>query len=393
MNRIAFKVKSNAEKAIKRGHPWVYESAIVKQSLQGNAGDLAIIYDQRKNKVMAIGLYDPDSPIRIKVLHNEGPQVIDLSFWMGKIRAALELRTPLLESDTNSYRLIHGENDGLPSLVIDIYAGVAVCKIYSRIWIPYLDQIYAALEEVIGPKTIVLRLSRQVKERSDLQDGTLVYGSLEDPIVPFKEHGIHFSAHVIEGHKTGYFLDHRENRRRVGIMSKGKRVLDVFSYAGGFSVHAAAGGAVAVTSIDISAKALEVAQYNMSLNEHQADHYVMAIDAFEGLEQLYRQKKIFEIVVVDPPSFAKKEEEIPGALRSYKRLAKQAARLVAPGGTLILASCSSRVKATDFFDVCQEGISLSGRRFKNTDKTYHDVDHPIHFPQGAYLKCAYYILD
>jgi 23S rRNA (cytosine1962-C5)-methyltransferase len=393
VERIAFKLKSKAEKAIKQGHPWVYESAIVKQSNPGEAGDLAIMYDQRKNKVMAIGLYDPDSPIRIKVISNEGPQLIDLSFWMGKLRSALEVRRPLLESDTNSYRLVHGENDGLPSLVIDIYAEVAVCKIYSRIWIPYLDQIYAALEEVIAPKTIVLRLSRQVKELSSLTDGEVVLGSLSNPIVVFKEHGIHFSAHVIEGHKTGYFLDHRENRRRVGKMSAGKRVLDVFSYAGGFSVHAAAGGAVAVTSIDISAKALEVAQYNISLNEHHAKHFTMAIDAFEGLEKLLHERKMYEIVIVDPPSFAKKEEEVAGALRSYKRLAKQAARLVAPKGTLILASCSSRVKAADFFEVSTQGIAQSGRTFKMLDQTYHDIDHPINFPQGAYLKCAYFVLD
>ena len=210
----------------------------------------------------------------------------------------------------------------------------------------------------------------------------------------FQEHGIRFSANVIHGHKTGYFLDHRNNRRRVGQLSKGKTVLDVFSYAGGFSVHALAGGATEVVSLDISEHALKVALENGTLNAHNGIHKTMAIDAFEGLQHLIDKNKTFDIVVIDPPSFAKsRHREIESAKNSYSRLAVFGAQLVSKGGMLILASCSSRVPSQSFFDISERGIIKAGRHYKTIDKTFHDVDHPIGFPEGAYLKCGYYKLD
>lgn len=339
---------------------------------------------------MAIGLYDPVSPIRIKVIHHNGPALIDATFWHGKVVSAHALRSDLLVTQTTGYRLIHGENDGLPGLVADVYNTVCVVKVYSAIWLPHLDLIYEAIIEVIQPSAIVQRSSRLLQQDGQLADGVCVRGELTDPLIHFVEHGVKFSAHVIDGHKTGYFLDHRANRHRVGQMSKDKSVLDIFSYAGGFSAHAAAGGATKVVSVDISRQALEIAKYNVQLNDHKCQHETMAMDAFDAIDLLLAQGRRFDIIVVDPPSFAKRQEETDLALKQYRRLAKQSSRLVKSNGTLVLASCSARVTADDFFLACSSGLAASDRKFKRQATYFHDQDHPVTFPQGNYLKTAYY---
>jgi len=395
---ISVKLRPKAERMVKKRHPWVFEDSIVKQSVEANSGDVVVIYDNKKNKFLACGLYDPYSPIKIKLLHYGKPAKLDADFFKERINSVFDIRKELLTTDTNSYRFIYGEADGFPGFIADVYADVLVVKIYATIWFPYLNDILPQLLEKSKCKTIVLRLSRNVqksKENSGLKDGQVIFGELKDNVVIFKEHGIKFSANVIYGHKTGYFLDHRENRRRVGELSKNKTVLDVFSYAGGFSVHALANGAKEVTSLDISAQALEMAIQNGKLNEYAGTHKTMAIDAFVGLHDLIKQKKTFDVVVIDPPSFAKSAKEVDKAIHSYSRLARLGTSLTAKGGLLVLASCSSRVLADDFFDICEAEIQNGSREFKVLDNTYHDSDHPIidSFPEGAYLKCGYYKLD
>ena len=392
--RLAIKLKPIAEKMIRRGHPWVFEDSIIKQNTDGRAGDLSIIFDSKKNNFLACGLYDPYSPIRIKVIQFKKAIPINEQWFETKINEAFEIRKPLFGSDTNSYRLIFGENDGLPGFITDVYDQVLVIKLYSHIWFPYFNWIVFHLLEVSKCKVVVLRLSRllQLSDNTyDLKDGQVIYGNLKDDVVVFKEHGVNFSANVIKGHKTGYFLDHRHNRKRIGELSHGKTVLDVFSYAGGFSVHALVGGAKEVVSLDISAHALEMAKNNVALNNSiTGKHTVIVADAFEGLQKLIDQNKRFDIVVIDPPSFAKRENEITKAKTSYARLASLGARLVAKNGILVLASCSSRVQAEEFFKISEQNIQTSGRMFEVLEKTYHDIDHPITFPEGAYLKCGYY---
>jgi len=380
---------------VKKGHPWVFENSILKQNLRGNAGDLAIIYDTKKNNFLACGLYDPFSPIRIKLIQFKKTAVIDQNWFSEKIDIAYRRREPLLKTNTNSYRLLFGENDSFPGFIADVYDTVLVIKLYSHIWFPYLNWILFELIRVTGCKTVVSRLSRSLKSKGEtygIQDGSVIFGTLENEVVVFKEHGVLFSANVIQGHKTGYFLDHRHNRKRVGELAKGKSVLDVFSYAGGFSVHALTGGAKEVISLDISKHALEIAKKNTLLNTHTGIHNVIVADAFEGLQKLILEKKLFDIVVIDPPSFAKRENEISRAKKSYTRLASIGAKLVSPNGILVLASCSSRIVAEDFFKISEESITDAGRTFQILDKTYHDIDHPVTFKEGAYLKCAYYKL-
>ncbi len=393
-NRVAVKVKTAAERMIRKEHPWIFNESIVKQNAEGKAGDLAIIYDQKKNKLIAIGLYDPFSPIRIKLLQFKTPAKINEDWFREKISLAKTRRAPLLATDTNSYRLIHGENDGLPGLVADVYDQVLVLKLYSLIWKPFLRMVLPLLMEVSACQTMVLRLSRQLQELSselpNLSDGQVIFGDLKKEEIIFKEHGLLFSANPIKGHKTGYFLDHRHNRKRVGELSKGKKVLDVFAYAGGFSVHALAGGAREVISLDISSQALEMARKNVALNFKDTNkHRIMAMDAFEGLEQLYRKGQRFDLIVVDPPSFAKKDSEQEKALDKYGQLTRLASQLVVDGGILIMASCSSRVSKEDFFEKVLSTLSQTGRSFREMERSFHDVDHPVGFPEGAYLKCVF----
>ncbi|WP_299896419.1 class I SAM-dependent rRNA methyltransferase [uncultured Aquimarina sp.] len=396
IQRLAIKLKPSAEKMVRKEHPWIFENSIAKQSNKGNAGDLAIIYDNKKNRILAIGLYDPYSPIRIKLIQFKKAAQINNDWFATRIQEAYQLRKPLLETDTNSYRLLFGENDRMPGFIADVYDEVLVIKLYSHIWFPYLNWIVPHLIEVSNCNTVVLRLSRSLQTTGNtfgVSDGDVIYGTLKDEVVIFREHAVLFSANVIKGHKTGYFLDHRHNRKRVGELANNKTVLDVFSYAGGFSIHALAGSAKEVTSLDISKHALEMAKENAQLNTHSGTHNIMVADAFEGLQQLIDDKQRFDIVVIDPPSFAKRESEIDGAKNSYARLARLGARLVVNKGILVLASCSSRVQSDVFFSICEEHIINAGRSFTVLEKTFHDIDHPIAFREGAYLKCGYYLLN
>jgi 23S rRNA (cytosine1962-C5)-methyltransferase len=390
---IAVKLTPVGERSVRSKHPWIFSDSIRKMNKEGSAGDVTVIFDHKSNKIMGIGLYDPQSPIRIKMLHFESGATLNEDYFRAKIEKAYAVRVPLLAEATNSYRLLFGENDGFPGLIADVYAHVLVIKLYSSIWWRYLDIILNLLVAVSGVTTVVLRLSRNVqkeKRNNNLKDGTVLLGELENENITFTEHGVKFSANVLQGHKTGYFLDHRFNRKRVGALSQGKTVLDVFAYAGGFSVHALVGGAVEVTSVDISEQALTLAKENGMLNTYAGKHHILVGDAFALLQNLITSGKRFDIVVIDPPSFAKSAKEVVGAEKKYAELATLGIQLIAPKGLLVLASCSSRVSAESFLSINEKALEASRRHYELETVTYHDIDHPIGFPEGAYLKCGYY---
>ncbi len=390
--RIAIKLRPAAEKRIrKEQHPWIFDESISKQNKEGKAGDLAIVFDKRKNEFLACGLFDPNSPIRIKLIQFFKPAKIDQEWFDTKILNAYQIRKPLIKTDTNAYRLIFGENDGLPGVISDVYKDIVVVKLYSEIWFPYLQMLLPAIIAQTACKALVIRLSRNIKNdanRLGIFDGDVVFGELEKEDVIIKEYGVKFKVNVIKGHKTGFFLDHRHNRRTIGQMAKSKQVLDVFSYAGGFSVHALVGGAESVTSLDISQQALLLAEENARLNSPESTHEVICGDAFEELSNMIYENKRFDIIIIDPPAFAKRAKEIDRAIESYSRLAKLGSKLLLPGGTLILASCSSRITAEVFFNINEK--ALKNTSLKLIKKTFHDIDHPISFKEGAYLKAGYY---
>ena len=295
--RIALRVTPEAERALRGGHPWLFERAITRQSHAGRAGDLAVIFD-RKGRFLAVGLYDPHSTIRARVLQHGEPAAINRDWFATRIAAAAQLRAPLLAQDTTGYRLVHGGNDGLPGLVIDRYDRTLALKLYTSAWLPHLRDVLPALAEVIPAERVVLRLGRAAQEQDDasaLRDGMILSGPPLDGPVLFLENGLRFEADPVHGQKTGFFLDQRDNRARVGKLAAGKSVLNIFAYTGGFSLYAARGGARAAVSLDASAPALESAARNFALNHHHpsvaaASHELLAEDAFEGLARLGQER-------------------------------------------------------------------------------------------------------
>jgi len=388
--RLAVKLRAKAEKMVLKKHPWIFESSIDKIPENGSSGDLVIIYGRKSNKLIGLGLLDLESPIRIKMMSFK-PVSFDQEWFNSCIHSAYQKRLKLLAQDVNGYRLLFGEADSLPGVICDVYDGKAVLKIYSTCWMPYIDALKEALIETVNPECVVLRLSRNLQRiNSGYKEGQLILGELDSEEVIFREHGVKFSANLIHGHKTGFFLDHRANRKRIGEMSADKTVLDVFSYAGGFSVHALAGGAKEVTSVDISKPALEAAKKNATLNQVSGQHITVAGDAFKVLENFKNENKEFDIVVIDPPSFAKQQSEIGKALMQYRRLAELGMELVTDSGFLVLASCSSRVTEEDFQEISSE--TLKDHSFSLISSSKHDIDHPVidSFPEGHYLKCFYF---
>jgi 23S rRNA (cytosine1962-C5)-methyltransferase len=385
------RVTPDALRQIRGGHPWVFDASVTSVGHHGAPGDLAVVFDDRR-RFAAIGLYDPTSPIRIRILHHGDPVPIDDAWFADRIASAFAQRA-MVASDgrTNAYRVVHGENDGLPGLVIDRYDTTAVIKAYSAAWLPHVRAVAAGLPPQLRER-VILRLGRVAGRDAAAFDGVALVGELPDAPVPFLEAGLSFEADVVRGQKTGHFLDQRDNRVRVGQLADGKRVLDVFACTGGFSVHAAAGGATEVVSVDQSAPALATARRNMARNAETVAgtrHDTVVGDAFTVMSDLAAAGRRFDIVVVDPPSFASRRDQVPAARRAYARLTTLAVALVEPGGTLVQASCSSRLTADDFFATVEQAASRVGRPLRVTARTGHPPDHPIGFPEGAYLKALF----
>ena len=403
--RIALRINPLAEHALRQGHPWVFDQAISEQSHSGRAGDLAVIFDDRR-RFLAVGLYDPDSPIRVRILQSRQPATINADWFKTRLEAAASLRAPLLaqppERATTGYRLVHGENDGFPGLVIDRYAGTLVIKLYTPAWIPHLKEFCAALSQVSPSERLILRLSRTLLKQPGslfgLSDGLVLSGpELSGPIL-FQENGLTFESDPILGQKTGFFLDQRDNRARVEALSRGKSVLNIFAYTGGFSVYAARGGAKQVVSVDLSVPAMQSAVRNMDHNRQDpgvaaAVHQTLAEDAFEVLARLAIEKRKFDLVILDPPMFAQNQSQTAGALQAYGQLTRLGLAVLRTGGVLVQASCSSRVDSQAFFNGIHQAARASNRHLTEIERTAHALDHPISFKEGAYLKCLFARVD
>lgn len=399
--RLAVRLTADALTHVRRGSPWVFEGSVESLSLTGDEqpGDLAVVFDARREFV-AIGLWDPASLIRIKMLHAGAPVQIDADFWLQRVTAALDRRATLSEdADTDAYRLIHGENDGFPGLVVDRYATTLVVKIYSPIWWPHLKAVLTPLLAAELPTRVVLRLARSVAAPSEhLAEGSTLVGEPSQTPVVIRERGLQLEADVVTGNKTGHFLDQRDNRSlvraSVGAYPKGAEVLDVFSHTGGFALSAAAGGARKVHMVDVSAAALEAATRNFTLNRHihaVRDCQVRTTvgDAFEVLAQLRADDYSFDVVILDPPSFAHAERNVAKAEQAYFRLTQAGLRLLRPGGLLVQASCSSRIDDESFYRIVHEAAVHARRDLVEIRRTGHPIDHPVGFEYGAYLKAVF----
>ncbi len=392
--RLRLRLTATAETIVRSGHPWVFADSTREQNRAGQTGELAVIYD-RNDKFLAVGLFDADSPIRVRILHAGKPQTIDSTWWKAHLEKTVARREQLFDATTTGYRLIHGESDGWPGLVLDRYDTTLVLKLYTAAWLPRLEEILSLIKEKVSCERIVLRLSRNIQsfaeKQSGRRDGQILFGSTPDGAVIFSENGVRFEADVLRGQKTGFFLDQRENRAMVETLAQGKKVLNAFSFSGGFSVYAARGGAKSVTDLDISAHALESAKRNFALNKNfpavaACEHRTVQADAFEWIENA---KEKFDLIVLDPPSLAKRAAEREGAIRAYERLNSLGIMRLSRDGILVAGSCSAHVSAAEFFDAVRRAAMKSGRKFSELKTKLHPPDHPAGFKEADYLKVIY----
>lgn len=392
---LRLRISPAAEGHVRSGHPWVYLNSIRDTNRRGETGEFAIIYD-RNDRFLAIGLFDADSPIQVRILHQGKPAKIDDAWWENALNQALERRRGLFDEQTTGWRVINGESDHFPALVLDRYGETLVLKLYSLIWLPRLAMIRDLIQRTLQPQRLVLRLSRNVqalyRTAARLEDGQVLSGPPVAELPTFLESGLRFEADVVRGQKTGFFLDQRDNRRRVGELTAGRDVLNAFSFSGGFSLHAARGGAKSVTDLDISAHALESSRRNFALNHSLAPvaacrHECIQADVFEWLAQ--KPARQFGLVVIDPPSLARREEERTGAITAYRRLNADGIRWLKPGGILLAGSCSAHVSTEEFYEAVRSAARASGRRFTELETNTHPADHPATFPEARYLKGIY----
>ncbi len=393
--RLRLRVTAAAESAIRGGHPWVFDASIREQNRAGQAGELAVIYD-RQDKFLALGLYDPLSPIRVRVLHHGKPATADESWWRARLQTALARRNGLFDAQTTGYRCLSGESDGWPGIVLDRYDTTFVLKLYTAAWLPRVGEVTGWLREALRPERLILRLSRNIQAQAEkefnLRDGQVMVGDAPRGPVVFLESGIRFEAEVIRGQKTGFFLDQRENRRRVEKLAAGHDVLNAFSFSGGFSLYAARGGARSTTDLDISPHALESARRNFALNAADqriaaCRHECVQADTFDWLAASAHAD--FDLVILDPPSLARRETERTGAIQAYRKLAALGIPRLRRGGILVASSCSAHVSAAEFFGAVQEAVEESRRNFVELERTAHALDHPATFPEAKYLKCLF----
>lgn len=388
-SRLRLTLYPRAESAIRGDHPWVYAESIKTQNRVGETGELAVIYDKR-DRFMAVGMYEAESPIRLRILHVGKPMTIDRDWWLEKARACLKKREgEIINANTNGARMIQGESEGFPGFVADRYADTLVVKIYATGWLARWDETESVLREVFAPEFLVLRMSRNVAacaEKYGMTEG--FRGAPGEEIVVFSENGLRFESAVLKGQKTGFFLDQRDNRARVETLAKGRDVLNVFSFSGGFSLYAARGGASSVTDLDISAHALDSAARNFALNSNNpqianAKRHAVQADAFKWMDET---RETYGLIITDPPTLAKRESERAGAIRAYQHLNAAAISRLRPGGILVAASCSAHVSAEDFFRTIRETAQASGRPWKELWRSGHAADHPAIFREAEYLK-------
>ena len=393
--RLHLRVTPTAESIIRSGHPWLFAGSLRSLNRDGRLGELAVVYD-RHDHFLAIGLFDPLSPLRLRVLHAGKPVNIDDAWWRHRFQSAVDRRRGWFDDQTTGFRWLHGESDGWPGLVLDRFGPVLVLKLYTAAWLPRLGELTALIREVLKPEHLVLRLARNIQEIAQkefhAEDGQLLIGEKLGGRPVFLESGLRFEADVLQGQKTGFFLDQRENRRRVANLAGGRDVLNAFSFSGGFSLYAARAGATSVTDLDISPHALEACKRNFALNQGdpavaRCPHDTVQADAFEWLEQ--NKTRQFGLVILDPPSLAKREADRGAAIRAYGKLTAGGLRALRADGILVAASCSGHVTADEFFAAVRQAVRDSGRRFTELETTGHPPDHPATFPESYYLKCIY----
>jgi 23S rRNA (cytosine1962-C5)-methyltransferase len=383
-------LKKGREKSLLRRHPWLFSGAVEKVTGNPQAGDTVDVHDAA-GKPLARAAYSPSSQIRARIWSFGVSETIDEAFFRKRLQRAISLRAQLPAGrHSNAMRLVHGESDGLPGLVVDRYADVLVAQFLSAGAERWREPILDLLKEISGCEAIFERSDAEVRKLEGLAPRVgFVRGNRSASRCPILEYGLNFRVDVEQGQKTGFFLDQRENRQRVRALAEGREVLDGFCYTGGFAIAALAGGAKRVTALESSAPALEVARENLAANPLDAAkmEFVQA-DVFAHLRLLRDRGARFDMVILDPPKFAPTAAQARNAARAYKDINLLAFKLLSPGGLLASFSCSGGVPA-DLFQSIVAGAALdAGAEAKIIERFGAAADHPValEFPEGDYLK-------
>jgi len=383
-------LKAGREKSLKRHHPWVFSGAIERVEGSPASGDTVLVRSH-DGKPLALAAWSPQSQIRARVWSFDPSVAVDKDFFLQRTRRALGIRSSLPAArHTNALRLVHGESDGLPGLVVDRYADVLVAQFLSAGAERWRDEILDALAEETGCEAIYERSDAEVRKLEGLAPRAgFARGNRDAKRCPIVEHGLNFRVDVEQGQKTGFFLDQRENRQRVRALAAGREVLDGFCYTGGFAIVALAGGAKRVTAVESSAAALEVARENLAANALEPSQIAFEQADVFAYQRLLRDRGAkFDLVVLDPPKFAPTAAQAKNAARAYKDINLLAFKLLAPGGLLATFSCSGGI-GMDLFQSIVAGAALdAGVEAKILERFGAAADHPValEFPEGDYLK-------
>ena len=381
-------LKPGKEESLKRFHPWVFSGAIARVEGEPEEGEIVDVYTSKK-EFIACGHFQIGS-IAVRVL-SFVQETIDHAFWVRKLSIAKDLRVALGligNPQNNTYRLVHGEGDNLPGLIIDVYDHTAVMQAHSAGMHVYRMEIADALSEVMGDviQNIYYKSETTLPFKADLlstENGFIKGGSPENVAM---ENGLKFHVDWLKGQKTGFFVDQRENRHLLERYAKGRNVLNMFCYTGGFSFYAMRGGANLVHSVDSSAKAIDLTNENVDLNfPGDTRHKAYAEDAFKFLDRMGDQ---YDLIILDPPAFAKHRDALRNALRGYTKLNAKAFEKIRPGGILFTFSCSQVVNKENFRNAVFTAAAQSGRSVRILHQLTQPGDHPvnIYHPEGEYLK-------
>ncbi len=381
-------LKKGREESLLRRHPWLFSGAISRMEGEPNEGDIVSVISQN-GELLGYGHFQIGS-IAVRILSFDDA-ALSPYFWKERISAAYRHRLSISLKNTDCYRLVHGEGDGLPGLIVDWYNGVAVVQAHSVGMFLSLEKISNALKEVYGEQLMAIydksSVTAPFNAGLDLSDGYLycndAFESAKEGVVV--ENGHKFIVSWEEGQKTGFFLDQRENRALVERYASGRKVLNLFSYTGGFSVYALAGGAASVDSVDSSSKAVAMMERNVALNA-LSNHHSFCEDAIDFVKNSPEGK--YDMIIVDPPAFAKHRGALRNALKGYQRLNSAAISKVAPGGIIFTFSCSQVVDSYSFALAIFSAAAEAGRSVKILDRLNQPADHPVNIfhPEGEYLK-------
>jgi 23S rRNA (cytosine1962-C5)-methyltransferase len=383
------KLKKKEERRVLRGHPWVFSNEVQDLSADVVPGEPVEVRDFSGN-FLGRGYVNPRSLIAVRILTRK-QEDMDTAFFTKRIGSARDLRKDLGFGE--SFRAVFSEGDGLPGLIVDKYEDTLVVQSLTAGIDGMLDAVLAALREVYGPKTIVLRNDTSSRSLEGLEQETRVVLGETSGMVEFEESGIRYRADVLEGQKTGFFFDQRENRLALRDLVRGRRTLDCFCYVGAWALSAARYGASEVLGIDSSEKAVTLARSNAELNDLSAKFLIG--DVFETLRGLEKQKERFGCIVLDPPAFVKSRAKVREALKGYKEINLRGMRLLEPGGFLVTCSCSHHIDQELFREMLIDAAWSAGRQARLLEMRSQSRDHPMLLaaPETRYLKCAVLMVE